>query len=71
MKIHIRTSQLSDIDAMVSLSKVKRLAYEKAQPQFWRHNGEEGDHAQRQWFKELLDDPNYLMFTAESDTQEI
>ncbi len=67
----VRTSQLSDIDAMVLLSKAKRLAYEKSQPQFWRYAGEEGDKAQRRWFKELLEDKNYVMFTAESDTKEI
>lgn len=66
-----RMSQLSDTLAMVLLSKAKRLAYEKAQPQFWRYAGEEGDSTQRQWFKELLEDKNYVMFTAESDTKEI
>ncbi|PPE03408.1 GNAT family N-acetyltransferase [Holospora curviuscula] len=30
----VRTSQLPDIDAMVSLSKAKRLAYERARPHF-------------------------------------
>ena len=69
--INIRTSQLTDIDAMVSLSKAKRMLYEKAQPQFWRYAGEEGDNTQRQWFKQLLEDKNHVMFTAESDTQEI
>ena len=63
-KFTIRASRVSDIDDMVSLSKVKRLAYEKVQSQFWRHNGEEGDNAQRKWFKELLADEKYLMFTA-------
>jgi predicted acetyltransferase/RimJ/RimL family protein N-acetyltransferase len=67
----VRTSQLSDIDTMVSLSKAKRLGYEKANPQFWRYAGEEGDNTQRQWFKGLLEDKNYVMFTAESETQEI
>lgn len=67
----VRTSQLSDIDAMVSLSKAKRKLCEKAQPQFWRYAGEEGDNIQRQWFKDLLKDKNYVMFTAEDDTQEI
>jgi predicted acetyltransferase/RimJ/RimL family protein N-acetyltransferase len=67
----VRTSQLSDIDTMVSLSKAKRLAYEKAQPQFWRYAGEEGDKAQEKWFKELLEDKNYVIFTTESNTQEI
>lgn len=69
--ITIHSSQLSDIEAMVSLSKAKRLAYEKAQPQFWCYAGESGDNSQRQWFKELLETENYLMFTAKSVTQEI
>ncbi len=69
--ISIRTSQLSDIDAMVLLSKAKRLAYEKAQPHFWHYAGQEGDNAQAKWFKELLEDKNHFMFTAESETQEI
>ncbi|MFN9000624.1 MAG: hypothetical protein ACK5VW_00980 [Holosporales bacterium] len=67
----VRTSQLTDIDAMVSLSKTKRKLYEKAQPQFWRYAGEEGDDAQRQWFQDLLEDKKYVMFTAESKTKEI
>jgi chloramphenicol 3-O phosphotransferase len=70
-KFAVRTSQLSDIDAMVSLSKAKRLSYEKAQPQFWRYAGEEGDNMQRKWFKQLLEDTNHVMFTAESDAKEI
>ena len=69
--INIRTSQFSDVFTMVSLSKAKRKLYEKAQPQFWRYAGEEGDKAQEKWFKELLEDKNYVMFTAESGTQEI
>jgi hypothetical protein len=60
----VQASHLSDIDTMVLLSKAKRLAYEKSQPQFWRYAGEEGDNTQRQWFKELLEDKNYVMFTA-------
>ena len=67
----VRTSQLSDTIAMVSLSKAKRMLYEKAQPQFWRYAGEEGDNTQRRWFAELLEDKNYVMLTAESDAKEI
>jgi chloramphenicol 3-O-phosphotransferase len=67
----VRTSQLSDISVMVSLSKAKRLAYEKAKAAFWRYAGEEDDKAQEKWFKELLEDKNYAMFTAESDAKEI
>jgi hypothetical protein len=51
----IRLSSLIDVPAMVSLSKAKQLDYEKAQGQFWRYAGEEGDKAQGKWFKELLD----------------
>ncbi len=64
LKITIRPSILADIDEMVSLSKAKRLNYEKAQPQFWRYAGPEGDEAQRKWFKELLTHQDYLMLTA-------
>jgi hypothetical protein len=68
MKINIRPSEIPDVSYMVSLSKAKRLFYEKAQPTFWRYAGEEGDKAQEKWFKELLEDKNYVMFTAENDT---
>ncbi|MDX2050628.1 MAG: AAA family ATPase [Rickettsiaceae bacterium] len=60
----VRMSQLSDTLAMVSLSRAKRLAYEKAQATFWHYAEEEGDNTQRQWFKELLEDENHVMFTA-------
>jgi chloramphenicol 3-O phosphotransferase len=70
-KFAVRTSELTDISTMVLLSKAKRLAYEKAQATFWRYAGEEGDKAQEKWFKELLEDENHVMFTAESETQEI
>ena len=69
--ITTRPASPSDIEAMVSLSKTKRLEYEKAQPQFWRYAGENGDNAQKEWFKELLEDKNHLMFIAQGDTQEI
>jgi GNAT superfamily N-acetyltransferase len=69
--INIRTSLLSDTLAMVALSKAKRLAYEKDQPHFWRYAGAEGDNKQRQWFTELLEDKNYVMFIAESSAKEI
>ena len=65
MSVMIRKSRLSDIDNLVSLSKEKRLNYEKAQPQFWRYAGNDGDNLQKKWFMELLDDDNYLMFMAE------
>ena len=63
-EVNIRASRHSDISQRVSLSKAKRLAYEKAQPQFWKYAVEEGDKTQEKWFKELLEDKNYVMFTA-------
>ena len=41
-QLRYTSSQLSDIEAMVLLCKAKRLAYEKAQPQFWCYAGESG-----------------------------
>ncbi|MBK2005408.1 GNAT family N-acetyltransferase [Francisella noatunensis subsp. orientalis] len=70
-KFVVRTSEITDISTIVALSKAKRLAYEKAQPQFWRYAGEEGDNTQKHWFTELLEDENHVMFTAESDAKEI
>lgn len=67
MNLIIRKSELSDIHDMVALSRIKRLNYEKAQPQFWCYAGEKGDEAQKKWFIKLLDDQDYLMFTAEEN----
>lgn len=65
----IKQVESKDIEAMISLSRSKRLAYEKAQHKFWCYAGKEGDNSQRQWFKELLGDKNYLMFTAVRDCE--
>jgi hypothetical protein len=46
--IHNATS--NDIESMVRLSKLKRLDYEKAQPQFWRH-APDAEIQQATWFK--------------------
>ncbi len=62
--IFIRPATLSDINAMVALSITKRLAYEKAQPQFWKYAGESGDNAQKAWFKELLTHKDYILMVA-------
>lgn len=70
-QITIRSSELSDIERMASLSKAKRLSYEKVQPQFWRHAGDIGDFAQKEWFQDLLGRDDYLMFTAENENQEM
>jgi predicted acetyltransferase/predicted N-acetyltransferase YhbS len=64
--ICIRLSQASDIQGMVSMSKAKRLAYEKAQPQFWKYAGDCAEISQVKWFEELLAHDDYIMLTAES-----
>lgn len=66
----VRRSQPSDIDAMVSLSKTKRMRYEKAHPQFWRYAGDDGDKAQKKWFEAGLNEKHNVMLTAESGTKE-
>ncbi|OJV16123.1 MAG: hypothetical protein BGO27_02680 [Alphaproteobacteria bacterium 33-17] len=70
-KITLRSSIKSDIDNLVTLSKMKRLNYEKAQPIFWRYAGEGGDNKQKEWFTELLEKQDYLMLTAEGKDKEI
>lgn len=70
MDIQIYLANLDDIDDMSRLSKAKRLAYEKAQPKFWAHAGEKGDEIQKAWFKELLDNPEYLLFIAKDLNQQ-
>lgn len=67
----IRKAEAQDVDAMVSLSRTKRLTYEKAQPKFWRYGGASGDLAQRKWFQELLTHKDYLMFIAHDKNQKI
>jgi len=69
--LKIYPAESSNINDMVLLSKAKRRVYEKIQPQFWRYAGEEGDKTQEKWFKELLNDKNHIMFTAEAHNKEI
>lgn len=54
--ILIRDADNTYIPHMVSLSYEKRLAYEKAQPQFWRYK-EGAEKAQSEWFKKLVVPP--------------
>ncbi len=70
MDIQIYLANLNDIDDMSRLSKDKRLAYEKAQPKFWAYAGAKGDEIQKVWFKELLDNPEYLLFIAKDSNQQ-
>lgn len=67
--ITVRRSETCDIESMVSLSRAKRLDYEKTQPQFWRYAGETGDNSQKCWFKELLSNNDYLMYVAEDENR--
>lgn len=64
----IRHATETDIPAMVSLSYQKRRAYEKAQPQFWRH-AEGAEALQNQWFKALLATEDTLLLVAESQSK--
>jgi len=59
----------ADIDAMNILSKQKRLAYEKAQPQFWKWAGDSGEEVQKEWFKELIYDDNYICLIAKNSEE--
>ena len=68
--ITIHEADSSDIEAMVSLSKEKRLRYEKAQPQFWRY-AKNAETVQHKWFEELLKNDKYLMLTAKDTHQTI
>lgn len=62
----IRHAIANDIDFMVALSRLKRLAYEKAQPQFWRH-APDAEIQQTAWFNQLLKQNDHFLFVAEAN----
>jgi ribosomal protein S18 acetylase RimI-like enzyme len=62
--IHNATS--NDIQSMVRLSKLKRLDYEKAQPQFWRH-APDAEIQQTTWFNQLLKQDDHFLFVAKAN----
>jgi len=66
-EILIRPSLISDIETLVSLSKHKRLNYEKEQPQFWKYTGVHAEQTQTKWFEELLTLNDHIMLTAKQD----
>ena len=66
MNAKIRFATLSDIDSMVTLSRQKRLTYEKDQPVFWRH-AEQAEESQTQWFLQLLERVDHILLIAECD----
>ena len=53
--------------------QIKEVTYDEHCPRriIFEFDKQINIQTQRWWFKELLDDKNYLMFTAESDTIEI
>jgi predicted acetyltransferase len=68
-EILTRPSIISDINTFVSMSKVKRLSYEKAQPKFWKYAGPEAESSQAKWFEELLSHNEYIMLTAQNNQE--
>lgn len=60
----IRPAILVDIPLMVALSYQKRLNYQEAQPQFWRH-AKNAEDIQCAWFKELLGNDDHILLVAE------
>ena len=66
----IRPAITKDIDTMVALSRQKRLDYEKAQPQFWRH-APNAETEQSNWFHALLNNKDYILLVAESEKRMI
>ena len=61
----VRKAASPDVDAMVALSRVKRLAYSKAQPQFWKY-ARDAEQIQNKWFYELLGKDDYIMLVSEN-----
>ena len=57
-----------DLPFMVSFSDIKRLDYEKAQPQFWRH-APEAEETQLRWFEKLLAKDDHLILVARQNDQ--
>lgn len=59
----------ADIDSMNVLSKQKRLAYEKAQPRFWKWAGNSGEEIQKTWFRGLISDDNHICLVAKNSNE--
>ena len=66
LQISIRVAKTTDINSMVALSHQKRLAYEKVQPQFWRH-ALDAENQQITWFNQLIEQDDHLLFVAEAN----
>ena len=51
---HIRQAKFSDLAALVELSELKRIAYQRYQPAFWR-KAENSREAQIAYFEKIMD----------------
>lgn len=63
--VFVRKAVSSDVYDMVVLSRAKRLAYEQAQPQFWKY-ADGAEEIQSKWFYELLNKDDYVMLVSET-----
>lgn len=59
----------ADIGSMNLLSRQKRLAYEKAQPRFWKWAGDSGEEIQKAWFRKLISDNNHICLVAKNSNE--
>lgn len=67
-EIIVMQATKSDIASMVILSYQQKQTYEKTQGSFLRH-AEGSKDAQRECFKELLNDNDHIILVAKSDTE--
>jgi hypothetical protein len=51
------------------LSRQKCLAYEKAQPQFWKWAGDSGEEIQKEWFRKLISNDNHICLVAKNSNE--
>jgi predicted acetyltransferase len=61
----LRKAVSHDVADMVAFSCIKRLAYSKAQPQFWKY-ADGAEEIQNKWFNELLSKDDYIMLVSEN-----
>jgi ribosomal protein S18 acetylase RimI-like enzyme len=63
----IRAALEQDTPQTVALSRIKRLDYAKAQPQFWKY-AEGAEDVQQKWFEELIIRDDHICLVAECDS---
>jgi RimJ/RimL family protein N-acetyltransferase len=64
----IRPATVGDINDIVALSYEKRRAYEKVQPQFWRH-ADGAEEAQEKWFECMMSKGIGIFLVAEAQNK--